>query len=360
MQFYTPAPQKNTSFSKRLMTWSALFVVSMSGVLTFSETAHAGLLSYINSLFGSEQVSANVRDGYLVANSQISSAVILPRPATNYNPNPEKSSGVSPLVGDVLISDLVFSESSSGDMTNTQISSYIVRDGDTYASVAKMFNVSVNTILWANDLSRNSTLRVGQVIIILPVTGITYTIKKGDTIRGISLKYKADIDEILAYNDLSLDSALHIGDTIIIPDAELQVSIPTRIAVVAGSNPAHDTNGPDYVGYYIRPVVSGRKTQGLHGYNGVDIAAPIGTPIVASAAGTVLLSSSGGWNGGYGNLVIISHGNGTQTVYGHLSKNIVSVGQHVEQGQTIGLMGRTGKATGSHVHFEIRGAKNPF
>jgi murein DD-endopeptidase MepM/ murein hydrolase activator NlpD len=102
------------------------------------------------------------------------------------------------------------------------------------------------------------------------------------------------------------------------------------------------------------------KTQGLHGYNGVDLAGPVGTPIYAAAAGTVLVSASSGWNGGYGNLVIISHDNGTQTVYGHLSKTLVKVGQHVEQSQKIALMGATGKATGSHLHFEIRGAKNPF
>jgi murein DD-endopeptidase MepM/ murein hydrolase activator NlpD len=90
------------------------------------------------------------------------------------------------------------------------------------------------------------------------------------------------------------------------------------------------------------------------------LADKIGTPIHAAAAGTVIVARSGGWNGGYGSFVIISHSNGTQTLYGHASKVLVSAGQYVDQGDTIALMGSTGQSTGSHLHFEIRGAKNPF
>jgi murein DD-endopeptidase MepM/ murein hydrolase activator NlpD len=86
----------------------------------------------------------------------------------------------------------------------------------------------------------------------------------------------------------------------------------------------------------------------------------LGTPIRASAAGTVIVSKTGGWHGGYGNYVIISHSNGTQTLYAHTQKNFVSVGDSVEQGQLIARVGNTGNSTGPHVHFEIRGAKNPF
>jgi murein DD-endopeptidase MepM/ murein hydrolase activator NlpD len=81
---------------------------------------------------------------------------------------------------------------------------------------------------------------------------------------------------------------------------------------------------------------------------------------MASASGKVIVAKSGGWNGGYGSYVVISHPNGTQTLYGHLSAVTVSVGDEVSQGQTIGRMGSTGKSTGVHLHFEIRGARNPF
>ncbi len=336
------------------MIWVVAFVLFVAGICIYSRTAHAGLISYMETVFGGGKVSAKVTQSQVHAGSQ---KLALLQAASNLDPNPEKASGVSPVIGNALVADVTLSEGAS-DTTSTQISSYVVREGDTVTGIAKMFGVSVNTVMWANDISRASALRVGQTLLILPVTGINYTIQKGDTIKGIALKYKADVDEILQYNDLSLSSALIAGQTILIPDAELQVAVPTK--VVVRNNPAHDTNGPDYGNYYARPVIGGVKTQGLHGYNGVDLAGPVGTPIYASAAGTVIVSSSSGWNGGYGNLIIISHDNGTQTVYGHLSRNLVKAGQRVGQNERIGLMGSTGKATGPHLHFEIRGARNPF
>jgi murein DD-endopeptidase MepM/ murein hydrolase activator NlpD len=92
-------------------------------------------------------------------------------------------------------------------------------------------------------------------------------------------------------------------------------------------------SGPSYPGYYMRPIIGGRKSQGIHGHNGVDLAAPVGTPIYAAAGGSVIVSiANGGWNGGYGNYVVISHPNGTQTLYAHNSANLVSVGDKVSRG----------------------------
>jgi murein DD-endopeptidase MepM/ murein hydrolase activator NlpD len=103
------------------------------------------------------------------------------------------------------------------------------------------------------------------------------------------------------------------------------------------------------------------KTQGIHGYNAVDLAAPIGTPILAAASGDVIVANDGGWNGGYGSYVVIQHDNGSQTLYGHASAVLVSAGDHVTQGQIIARVGTSGRSTGPHVHFEIRdGIRNPF
>src|SRR6185503_16107771 len=105
----------------------------------------------------------------------------------------------------------------------------------------------------------------------------------------------------------------------------------------------------------------GIKTQGIHGHNGVDLASSYGSDILASAEGEVIISKNSGWNGGYGSYIVIKHGNGTQTLYGHLSATTVSVGDHVTQGQLIGKMGHSGQVTGhtgTHLHFEIRGARN--
>ena len=216
-----------------------------------------------------------------------------------------------------------------------------------------MFNVTINTIKWNNDIKGN-TLKPGETLIILPIAGVQHIVKKGDTVTSIANRYKGDKEEIIAYNDLE-SGALTVGTVIIIPDGEI---VPTSSSGFSGSRP---TSGlKEYAGYYLRPVAGGRKTQGIHGYNGIDIAAPLGTPIMASADGEVIVSRNSGWNGGYGIYIVIRHPNGTQTLYAHNNSNTVSVGDSVKQGETIGYVGRTGKVTGSHVHFEIRGAKNPF
>jgi len=221
-----------------------------------------------------------------------------------------------------------------------------------------MFGVSVNTIIWANDVTAK-TLKEGKILIILPVSGTIHTVVKGDIIKTIAKKYKADSNEIMQFNNLSEESILSIGDQIIIPDGEGSVKVSgTTVAV---SNPLKGGNsGPEYSGYYIRPVIGGVKTQGLHGYNAIDIGINVGSPVLASASGQVIISRSSGWNGGYGQYIVISHNNGTQTVYGHLSEIFISSGDNVVQGQVIGMTGNTGKSTGPHIHFEIRGAKNPF
>ncbi len=345
-----------TGPNKRLVFWfvAITIVIVLPGFL-FEKTANASLFSFFAS-FWDQPVSASVGVSTSTANSQ---TIALPQYATNINPI-NNSGEVAPIgSGDTLVADIALANDTSADApVNTQISVYTVQSGDNISSVAKMFGVSVNTVLWSNNLNSRSSLHVGDTLVILPISGITYTVKRGDSVQSIVSKYKADLGDVLAYNDISASSTLNIGDTIIIPNVEVKVSIPTRI--VFKNNPAHDTDGPYYPGYYIRPIDGGRKTQGLHGYNAVDLADRVGTPIHASAAGTVIVARTGGWNGGYGNFVIISHDNGTQTLYAHASKVLVKPGQYVDQGQTIALLGSTGESTGPHVHFEIRGAKNPF
>ncbi len=243
-----------------------------------------------------------------------------------------------------------------------QVSVYTVRERDTLTSLSKMFDVSINTILAANDI-KNKTIRPGDVLVILPVSGMLHTVKKGDTLKSIAAKYKADYNEVLLFNDLDEKTVLAIGDTITIPDVD--IILPVVATTAKGTTKAGDSalvrgyDGPNYSEYYMKPV-AGIKTQGLHGYNGVDLAAPVGTPIYAAAAGSVIVSRTGGWNSGYGNYVVISHANKTQTLYAHMKTTAVASGEEVAQGDLLGYVGSTGKSTGPHVHFEIRGAKNPF
>ncbi|KKS95540.1 MAG: Peptidase M23 family protein [Candidatus Giovannonibacteria bacterium GW2011_GWA1_43_15] len=236
-----------------------------------------------------------------------------------------------------------------------QITTYTVHDGDTLSKIADMFGVSVATIYWSNNLKQGDQIKVGDILVILPITGIQYQAKKGDTAASLAKKYKSDAQDIIAYNDLPADGYLEEGATIIIPDAEL--------GQIPGAQPKsqyYGGGGPEIAGYFMRPIFGGRKSQGLHGFNGVDLANSCGTPVYASAGGTVIVARSTGWNGGYGRYIVIAHPNGTQTVYAHLSLVNVNVGQYVPQGHTIGGIGSSGNSTGCHVHFEVRGAKNPF
>lgn len=249
-----------------------------------------------------------------------------------------------------------------------RISLYTVRKNDTLEQIAQMYGVTPNTILWANDLSRGTTLKPDQVLVILPISSIKYSIQKGDTIESLAKKFNGDANEIAQFNDLEVGAKLAVGNELMIPDADgaLLAAQNKKAEDDAKKKPAKGTGTTskgtkaDTTGYFTRPVLGGTRTQGVHGNNGVDIASSLGTPVLAAASGQVLVSRSGGWGGGYGTYVVIKHPNGTQTLYGHLSQALVSVGQSVTKGQQIGKMGNTGQSSGVHLHFEVRGGRNPF
>lgn len=244
--------------------------------------------------------------------------------------------------------------------TSDLINVYEVRKGDTISAVAKMYGVSKNTIMWANDL-KSERLIPGEILIILPITGVKHTVKKGDTVASVAKKYKGDVEDIAKYNGIAAEAKLAVGDVIIVPEGEITVTATTKTGrTIAKPKVLNSYANSTVAGFFTRPLVGGRKTQGLHGHNGVDIAASIGTPVLAAASGQVISAKSSGYNGGYGDMIIISHDGNIQTVYGHLNTVGVAVGQTVAKGDIIGQVGNTGRSTGPHLHFEVRGAKNPF
>lgn len=352
---------KPTPFMKKAAF--SILAITISIYQFSPETAHAGLLSFISDLT-SDEVSAKTVETSSTSNSQ---NMLLLEAAINADPNPHKIDSYSVLAYNNALQAEIGPQGTlleSDNKVSNEISLYTVKNGDTIAKIADMFDVSVNTIIWANELGKTPSIKEGQLLVILPISGIKYTVKKGDTIKGIVYKYKSNLEEVLQYNDLTLSSNLTVGSVIIIPDAEPSLDVPkiAQVRKTSGTTSvAHDTKGAFYPGYYIKPISGGTKSQGLHGYNAVDLAAPVGTVIRASAAGKVISSiSNGAWNGGYGNYVIIAHDNGTQTLYAHTQKNFVVTGDIVEQGEMIAKIGMTGKTSGPHVHFEIRGAKNHF
>ncbi len=244
-----------------------------------------------------------------------------------------------------------------------EISVYVVREGDALSQIAEMYGVTTNTILWANDLQKASDIHPGDSLVILPVEGVKHTVQKGQTLASIVKKYEGDIDEVLAFNNLDSADSISVGDEIIIPGGKLhQKKAQKRVSKRTYPAPTKSTGSVATAGYFTNPAPGSIRTQGYHGYNAVDLASRGGAaiPIVAAAAGEVVVSKASGWNGGYGTYVVIRHNNGTQTLYAHMSANYVARGQYVAKGQQIGRMGNTGKSTGVHLHFEVRGGRNPF
>lgn len=245
------------------------------------------------------------------------------------------------------------------------ISQYTIKDGDTLSSIASRFGISVNTLLWANDLTTTSVVKPGMELVILPVSGISHTVKSGDTLSSIARQYSANQSDIAAFNGIS-DENLKIGDKIIVPGGEraaVKAKESTKKPTAKGSSASAATRssgGSGSSGMFRHPVPGALLTQNIHGWNGVDFGAPSGTAVYAAAGGTVTVAKSGGYNGGYGSYVVISHGNGVQTLYAHLSSVSLSAGDTVSAGDRVGAVGNSGISTGFHLHFEVRGARNPF
>jgi len=275
-------------------------------------------------------------------------------------------------------SDLVFkpqliTSGSGGDdavaAIRKEIIYYTVQNGDTVSTISRRFGLTVNTILWANNLSSFSLIRPGDRLAILPYSGVLYTVKKGDTLARIANTYAVELEKILSCN--TLGNSLAVGQKIVVPGAtriseRVAVRKPastnyTGISVIKDliKNPGVKSTGNKMTW----PTVGARITQYFSWrHNGVDIGNKVGTPIYAADSGTVI-TAQGGYNGGYGNTIVIDHGGGKKTRYGHMSKLFVKVGEEVEKGENIGAMGSTGRSTGPHLHFEvlINGARyNPL
>lgn len=237
------------------------------------------------------------------------------------------------------------------------IRTHVVAEGETLSIIAQKYGIDVNTILWSNDVGSADLINVGDQLVILPTSGVMHEVSDGETLSAIASRYKVEVDAITKANGIS-SSTIFAGQKLVIPGASPAVRPTTNRPNVAGSS--KDSNARSVSGYFGRPA-AGYLSQGLHPTNAVDIAGSCWSPIYAAAGGTIALAAGGGgWNGGYGNYVAIDHANGTRTLYAHLIQVNTSTGKYVNQGAVIGYMGSTGRSTGCHVHFEVRGAKNPI
>lgn len=255
------------------------------------------------------------------------------------------------------------------DVFQTQISkkprdkviTYTVERGDTVSTIAKKFGISADTLRWANNLT-NDNITVGDDLKVPQVTGILHKVSSGDTIYTIAKKYATSPQGIVdfPFNDFANPQTFSIvvGQMLMVPDGVKPEEQPTYVKPVryfaSGQPSAVGSSG------YAWPI-HGPLSQGYSWYHpGVDIESPVGTPVMSAQSGTVLQVFVGGWNGGYGTHVLVQGSDGNVTLYAHMSGVNVSAGQSVTAGATmVGWVGLTGRTTGAHLHFEVKGA-NPL
>lgn len=258
---------------------------------------------------------------------------------------------------DPILNSLYDTRTEISQKPRSEIIEYEVKSGDTLSGVAKRFNISVDTIKWANDLTTD-VLKPGQELKILPVSGVSHTVKSGDTLESVAKKYSAEQQPILdfPFNDVPDDFKLKVGQVLIIPEGVPPAkpgTSPRKAPTYLAQGPSSPTFTAPGGGFFIWPT-KGVITQYFAWYHpGIDVADRSAPGIAASDGGVVTVA---GWpdNFGYGNRVVVDHGNGYQTLYAHMSNIYVTVGQKVSRGQIIGQMGTTGRSTGTHLHLEVR------
>ncbi|MBL7058497.1 peptidoglycan DD-metalloendopeptidase family protein [Patescibacteria group bacterium] len=239
--------------------------------------------------------------------------------------------------------------------TRTETINYTVKPGDTISTIAHNFGISVSTILWENDLNAYSIIRPGNILQILPKTGISYKITNGDTLSRIAQLYNIDEEDIMTANGMDNANKLSLGQKIIIPNGEKRYVTKTS-SPYSGIQAIRDIVKPSNSKVkpgvkMLWPTACHRITQYYSSrHTGLDIACSLGTPLYAADAGVVEYA---GWGKGYGNQVVIDHGGGKKTRYAHASKLYVRKGQRVSKGEAVAAMGSTGWSTGSHIHFEV-------
>ncbi|OGE19118.1 hypothetical protein A3J19_00495 [Candidatus Daviesbacteria bacterium RIFCSPLOWO2_02_FULL_41_8] len=272
-------------------------------------------------------------------------------------PDPRFTEAFEPFPNGLVLSGLQDTHTNISIKPRSEIIEYKVESGDTLSSIAGKFGISTDTIRWGNNLTGDQ-IKPGQVVKILPVTGISYTVKSGDTLESIAKKFSSEAQAILdfPFNDVPDDLSLKTGQLLIVPDG---TPPETKIPARARPQPAYLAQGPSSPafaapggGQFIWPV-GGSLTQYYSWYHpGIDIANRSGPAVAATDGGTVIVA---GWpdSTGYGNRVVIDHGNGYTSLYAHLANIYVSAGQTVSRGQLIGQMGSTGRSTGTHTHLEI-------
>ena len=221
---------------------------------------------------------------------------------------------------------------------------YVVQRGDTISGIAyKMGLKNIGTIFSANNVTNAKRIMSGTHLTIPSMDGILYTVEKYDSLESIAEKFNVPLEALLDANDLN-DTEISFNTRLFIPGASLSIM---ELRKAMGELFIYPIQGRLTSPFgYRRDPFTGRKSF----HSGIDLAAPVGTPIKVILDGTVSLTS---YSRIFGNYIIVTHSNGYQSLYGHVSAFNAKKGQRVSQGQTIALVGNTGLSTGPHVHLSI-------
>ena len=254
----------------------------------------------------------------------------------------------------LIVSNKVLATLIQGEVLPTKrnkIIEYTIQQGDSLSGIANRFNISLNTLLWANNLTTRSTIRPNQNLIILPVSGVMHLVGLDETLSQITFKYQGKAEEIVEFNNL-IDNRVQVGDIIIIPDGQMSKIKPRGFAIPLANY------------HFICPIpYPCNVVQGLHFYNAVDFSNDrCGEPVYAVAGGIIQKTGHSPFAGYY---VRILHPNNVVTFYGQLSRILVGSGDKVFQGKLIGHTGYDNTSLlvdskNCYLHFEVRGARNPF
>ena len=295
------------------------------------------------------------------ASTMTTAATTTPRPGQTAVPTLPFSPDSVPVITDDALAPAPVPLTYQGQIPDLEFATYVVERGDTPRGIAERFGIQPETLLGGNpQLSEESSLlQTGVELIILPTDGVLHDVQPGETLDDIANQYAVPVEEIIAYepNNLEFPYRLYPETQILVPGAvrELFVWTPPDLSSVGGTSWEGADVRPIIVGTgtFLYPVNSRNYTQYYwFGHRGLDIALPEGSSVTASDTGTVTYA---GWNNfGYGNLIVVNHGNGHETFYAHLSGINVVPGQIVYQGNVIGASGNTGNSSGPHIHFEIR------
>lgn len=343
-----------TDFHQFLSVWYRYFLRRLRKGFFFFEKAKSALVGKLT--FGRGKLARPFVHSGMTTLAVVGMA-LAPIIATSYPGFGEKPWQNTPPSSAVLAAAISSEDTATiiSDKPRAEIVNYTVQPGDTVSSIAQKHGISTDTIRWANDLKTIASIKPGQVLKILPVTGIAHRVAKGDTIYSIAKHYSSDAQAVVdfPFNTFTNDEtfALAVGQTVIVPDGVMPKETPwSPSTYIARKTP--DAGSVAATGDFAWPT-SGVISQGFRWYHrAIDIANRESPAILAADSGKVI---SAGWpdNSGYGNRVIVDHGNGYQTLYAHMAKIYVAAGQTVNRGDQLGIMGTTGRSTGIHVHFEV-------